>query len=148
VKNPAYLALRELGWDEVPVVVVELDALRAELATLDENIVRYELTELERAEMEARRREIYETLYPLAKYGARRNIARVERGGLNQSEDGGEDLADTVSARYESDTVNDDESVDLPPPYTQYAAEHGGESDRTVRRRLRILESMGLSQMM
>jgi hypothetical protein len=92
--------------------------------------------------MEARRREIYEMLYPLAKYGARRNIARVERGGLNQDDEGGEDLADTVSARYESDILNDDESADLPPPYTRYAAEHGGESDRTVRRRLRIAEKL------
>ena len=137
-----YLALRELGWEEVPVVVVDLDALRAELATLDENIVRYELSELERAEMEARRREIYETLYPLARYGARRNIVRVERGGLNQDDDGGEDLAEIVSARYESDSVNDDESADLPPPYTQYAAEREGVTDRTVRNRLRIAEKL------
>jgi ParB family chromosome partitioning protein len=111
-------------------------------ATLDENIVRHELTELERAEMEARRREIYETLYPLARYGARRNIARVERGGLNQGDDGGEDLDDTVSPRYESASVNDDENVDLPPPYTQYAAERGGTSDRTIQRRLRIAEKL------
>jgi hypothetical protein len=110
--------------------------------TLDENIVRHELTELERAEMEARRKEIYEMLYPLAKYGARRNIASVERGGLNQSEDGREDLGDTVSPRYESDSVNDDERVDLPPPYTQYAAERGGTSDRTIQRRLRIAERL------
>jgi ParB-like chromosome segregation protein Spo0J len=137
-----YLALRELGWEEVPVVVVELDALRAELATLDENIVRNELTELERAEMEARRREIYETLYPLARYGARRNIAQVERGGLNQDDADGEDLAEIVSARYESESVNDDESADLPPPYTRYAAEREGVTDRTVRNRLRIAEKL------
>jgi hypothetical protein len=92
--------------------------------------------------MEARRREIYETLYPLAKYGARRNIARVERGGLNQSEDGGEDLAEPGSARYESGTLNDDADVDLPPPYTQYAAEREGVTDRAVRNRLRIAEKL------
>jgi hypothetical protein len=111
-------------------------------ATLDENIVRHELTELERAEMEARRREIYETLYPLARYGARRNIARVERGGLNQDDAGGEDLAETISARYESDALNDDGNADLPPPYTQYAAEREGVTDRTVRNRLRIAEKL------
>jgi hypothetical protein len=68
--------------------------------------------------MEARRREIYETLYPLARYGARRNIARVERDGLNQDDVGGEDLAETVSARYESNPLNDDDDadVDMPPP--------------------------------
>jgi hypothetical protein len=111
-------------------------------ATLDENIVRHELTELERAEMEARRREIYETLYPLARYGARRNIARAECGGLNQDDADGEDLAETISARYESESVNDDESADLPPPYTRYAAEREGVTDRTVRNRLRIAEKL------
>jgi hypothetical protein len=33
-------------------------------------------------------------------------IARVERGGLNQGEDGGEDLGDTVSPRYEYGGLN------------------------------------------
>jgi hypothetical protein len=92
--------------------------------------------------MEARRREIYETLYPLARYGARRNVVRVERDRLNQDDDGGEDLAETISARYGSDLVNDDESADLPPPYTQYAAEREGVTDRTVRKRLRIAEKL------
>ncbi len=92
--------------------------------------------------MEARRREIYETLYPLARYGARRNIARVERGGLNQDDASGEDLAEPGSARYESNTVKDDESVDLPPPYTRYAAEREGVTDRAIRKRLRIAEKL------
>jgi hypothetical protein len=113
-------------------------------ATLDENIVRHELTELERAEMEARRREIYETLYPMARYGARRNIARVERGGLNQDDAGGEDLAEPGSARYESNPLNDgdDANIDLPPPYTQYAAERERVTDRAIRKRLRIAEKL------
>ena len=113
------------------------------MATLDENIVRHELTELERAEMEARRREIYEMLYPMARVGVRRRLS-VEResAALNHGESSDEPLADTVSASGESDALNDDEKTDLPPPYTQYAAERGGESDRTVRRRLRIAEKI------
>jgi hypothetical protein len=122
------------GWGVVPTP--------SPRATLDENIVRHELTELERAEMEARRREIYEMLYPLARYGARRNIARVERGGLNQDDADDEDLAETVSDRYESGSVNDDENTDLPLPYTRYAAEREGVTDRTVRNRLRIAEKL------
>ena len=92
--------------------------------------------------MEARRREIYEMLYPLARYGARRNIARVECGELNQDDAGNEDLAEPGSARYESDTLNDDESIDLPPPYTRYAAEREGVTDRAIRKRLRIAEKL------
>jgi hypothetical protein len=92
--------------------------------------------------MEARRREIYEMLYPLARYGARRNIARVERDGLNEDDVGGEDLGEPGSPRYESDSVNDDESLDLPPPYTRYAAEREGVTDRTIKNRLRIAEKL------
>jgi hypothetical protein len=123
------------GWGVIPTP--------SPRATLDENIVRHELTELERAEMEARRREIYETLYPMARVGVRRRLS-VERESatLNADESGDEPLADTVSASGESGALNDDESLDLPPPYTRYAAEHGGESDRTVRQRLRIAEKL------
>ena len=81
-------------------------------------------------------------LYPLARYGARRNIARVERGGLNKDDASGEDLGEPGSPRYESDALNDDESVNLPPPYTQYAAEKEGVTDRTIQKRLRIAEKL------
>jgi hypothetical protein len=93
--------------------------------------------------MEARRREIYEMLYPMARVGVRRRLS-VERESatLNHGESSGEPLADTVSASGESDALNDDENANLPPPYTRYAAERGGESDRTVRRRLRIAEKL------
>ena len=67
-------------------------------------MARHELTELERAEMEARRREIYETLYPLAKYGARRNV-------LIKVESCDEDLGDTVSSSDESNSLNLDEKT-------------------------------------
>jgi hypothetical protein len=114
-------------------------------ATLDENIVRHELTELERAEMEARRREIYEMLYPMARVGVRRRLS-VERESttLNVDEPGDEPLDDTVSSSGEFYALKDDENTDLPPPYTQYAAERDGTSDRTIQRRLRIAEKLHL----
>jgi len=117
-------------------------------ATLDENIVRYELTELERAEMEARRREIYEMLYPLSKRGVVSNVRRGAQSKVNEVESDNVDHTDTVSVWYESSRLNSDEDaegdveVGVPPHYTRYAAEHGGESDRTVRRRLRIAEKL------
>jgi hypothetical protein len=91
--------------------------------------------------MEARRREIYEMLYPLAKYKVRRQPSENHESTplkVDESDDG--TSADTVSALVSQPHSTLD--VEVPPPYTQYAAERGGESDRTVRRRLRIAEKL------
>ena len=60
-------ACRRLGWTTIPAAVVDLDELHAELAEIDENLVRNELSVLERSEAYARRKEIYEALHPEAK---------------------------------------------------------------------------------
>jgi hypothetical protein len=113
-------------------------------ATLDENIVRHELTELERAEMEARRREIYEMLYPLSKRGVISNVRRGAQSKVNEVESDDVDHTDTVSVWYEPSRLNNDEDAEgeVPPHYTRYVAERDGTSDRTVRRRLRIAEKL------
>jgi hypothetical protein len=60
-------ACKQLGWTEIPAVVVDGDDLHAELAEISENLVRNELTLLERAEHLARMRAVYEQLYPNAR---------------------------------------------------------------------------------
>src|SRR5215813_2518015 len=64
-----YNACMRLGWSKIPAVVRTMDDLHAELATIDENLVRQELTVLERCEQLARRKEIYEALHPETKHG-------------------------------------------------------------------------------
>jgi hypothetical protein len=109
-------------------------------ATLDENIVRHELTELERAEMEARRREIYETLYPLTRRGVVSHVRHGAQSRVKGVESDDVDQTETVSVRYESGALNPEgETV---PTYIQYAAEREGVTDRTVRNRLRIAEKL------
>src|SRR3954468_19450148 len=56
-----------LGHTEISCVVLDVDDLRAELATIDENLIRTELSPSERAMQTARRKAIYETLHPQTK---------------------------------------------------------------------------------
>lgn len=63
-------ALRLLGWPLAPVRVVLLSDLDAELAEIDENLIRNELTVLDRGVHLARRKEIYEALHPETRHGA------------------------------------------------------------------------------
>lgn len=57
-------AVDALGWHEVPCIVVDEDDLHAELAMIDENLCRAELTPADRAQQTARRKAIYLELHP------------------------------------------------------------------------------------
>lgn len=73
-------ACQALGWDKIPVSVVSLAKLDAELAELDENLARHELTVLQRAEVLQRRKQIHETLYP----ETRRGVAGGKASGASR----------------------------------------------------------------
>ena len=77
-----YLACKSLGWQDIPANIVTLDALRAELAEIDENLQRQELTVLERAEQLARRKNIYEEVYPQTKRGTAGALAKHAAQGI------------------------------------------------------------------
>lgn len=55
-------AVRRLGWASVPVVVADLSEVEARLAAVDENLVRLDLTRLERFERVVRRAELVAAL--------------------------------------------------------------------------------------
>lgn len=59
-------ACKLLGWKDIPACILPLNALDAELAEIDENLIRNELTVLERAEQVERRKRLYEAKYPQA----------------------------------------------------------------------------------
>lgn len=61
-----FQAVKELGWKEIPVQVVERDELVQELISIDENLVRTSLSSLELEKYLNRGREIYEALHPTA----------------------------------------------------------------------------------
>lgn len=67
--DSGHRAARKLGLDTVPCVIVEDDDLRAELAMIDENLCRAELSPAERASQTARRKAIYLELHPETGHG-------------------------------------------------------------------------------
>ncbi len=65
-------ACESLGWEEIPAVIVDIEGLRLELAQIDENLCRNDLTVLERGEHLSKRKRIYEFLHPETKKGGDR----------------------------------------------------------------------------
>ena len=63
-------AVRQLGHRAIAAEIRTLNVLQQELAEIDENLMRGELSTLERGEQYARRKEIYESLHPETKAGA------------------------------------------------------------------------------
>ena len=61
-----FQAAQELGWEEIPVQVVDRDALVQELISIDENLVRSPLQKIELERLLNRGREIFEALNPTA----------------------------------------------------------------------------------
>lgn len=62
-------ACKSLGWHSIPVSIVTLDVLNAELAEIDENLIRNELHWFDRDKHLLRRKEIYETKEKVLKHG-------------------------------------------------------------------------------
>jgi N6-adenosine-specific RNA methylase IME4 len=107
-----------LGRETIPAFVVELDDLHAELALIDENLCRNDLTPAERAAATARRKHIYVWLHPETKHG------------VNQHTRGVANLA----------TPDDVEPAER---FTAATAEATGSSERVVRRDATRGEALG-----
>lgn len=57
-------AFKKLGIEKIPAIFKEYETIDAELAEIDENLVRFELTDMERSIQYKRRKEIYEYKFP------------------------------------------------------------------------------------
>jgi ParB family chromosome partitioning protein len=62
-------SVRALGQDEILARLIDVSGVQAEMVEIDENLVRIELTALERAEHIDRRKQLYEELHPEVKHG-------------------------------------------------------------------------------
>lgn len=101
-----------LGWETIPAFVFEATEDEAEMAEIDENLVRHDLNPLDRAVFLARREEVYRRLHPEAK-----------RGGDRRSQ----------KSKGHDDTLIG---------FARETAEKTGISDSTVKRALRIARDL------
>jgi ParB family chromosome partitioning protein len=108
-------AAKQLGWSEIPAVVVELDDVDRLLAEIDENLIRNELRTLERSEHLAERKRLYLLKHP-------ETAPVTQRGGPGR---GQKTTADSATVSFAADT-----------------ASKTGASERTVREDVQIAESI------
>jgi ParB family chromosome partitioning protein len=77
-------AAEKLKWTEIRATILEdIDADQAELAEIDENLIRAELSSAEQALHHARRKKLYEALHPQTKHGGDRSSSR-QNGDLKR----------------------------------------------------------------
>lgn len=79
-------AAKLLGWAEIECTVSSLDGLLAELAEIDENLIRRSLDYFSQGEHLNRRKEIYEALHPETKAGISQAAGMNRAIGNNVSE--------------------------------------------------------------
>ena len=113
-------AAKRLGWTEIECNSVGMSSLQAELAEIDENIVRTNLSRQELGEQFLRRKEIYEMLHPETKAGA------AQAAGMNRA------ISNNVGDKLASKTKS----------FVEDTSEKTGMSKRTVSRLLQIANNM------
>lgn len=67
-----FLACRRLKMDTIAVQVMDVEKATRRMVEIDENLIRAELSALEKGEHLAERKRLYEALYPTAKHGGDR----------------------------------------------------------------------------
>lgn len=60
-------AVKLLEWTEIECTISSLEGLKAELAEIDENVIRSDISAVDFGDLLLRRKEIYETLHPEVK---------------------------------------------------------------------------------
>ena len=90
-------AAKLLGWTEIECTVSDAEGIQAELAEIDENIVRARLSRHELGEQLLRRKELYEALHPETRQGMRNGqTSKNENFSLLETKPFSQDTADKL----------------------------------------------------
>ena len=90
-------AAKQLGWDEIDCKISDLSDLEAEMAQIDENIIRLNLHYTIEGSRLARRKEIYEILHPKTKRGQRNGqTSKTETVSVLEEKAFAEDAAEKI----------------------------------------------------
>jgi ParB family chromosome partitioning protein len=91
-------AARALDWKMIPAVIVDLNDVDRHLAEIDENLMRSELSDLERSEHLASRKRWYETKHPETRRGTAGGRARqgIASEIISFAEDAAQKIEKTV----------------------------------------------------
>lgn len=109
-------AAARLGWLDLPASIEELDDLQARLVEIEENLIRRELSKLDRAIFLAEHKRIWEELHPETKHGGTRKP--LKRNGGNQ-------VAKSATCRF-----------------TAVATERTGLSERSVQQAIALADRL------
>ncbi len=113
-------AAKLMGWTEIECNIIGMSGLQAELAEIDENIVRTKLTKQELGDQLLRRKDLYEMLHPETKAGA------AQAAGMNRA------IGNNVAAKLAPTTKS----------FVEDTFEKTGMSKRTISRLLQIANNM------
>ena len=108
-------AMKLLGYSEIECNVTSLDGLRADLAELDENLIRKDIPQIVYGEYLMRRKEIYEALNPTTRWGGDHKSEKNKRAKC---------------------------AFDSPKAFTEDTADKSGRSPATIRREIQIAKNL------
>lgn len=74
-------AVLQLGWADVPAIPFSGSRIERELAEIEENLIRRELSPLDQAAFLAKHKALWEALYPATQHGGDRRKKQVAKSG-------------------------------------------------------------------
>lgn len=128
-----YQALLNLGYTEAPVFVIKGGELEKELISIDENLVRKDLSKIELESHLRRAKEIYQALNPEEEFTMKEEMVSIPTGEMNEA---GEEIVETkkvVKLPAEKFLNMVAEKTGLSPKQIHEAISRDEQADETVK---------------